>query len=108
MLNPWSTPQMADTNTGAAGTNGFDPEIVQHLVGRIDSLHDELATERGEYMQRCRQIRDQIKDVLQAAKDEDGIPKRAIKALVKKRQMLAKIEDIQVDLEPGDAAAFQS
>ena len=98
---------MADTDTAAAG-NGYDPEIVQHLVGRIDSLHDDLATERGEYMQRCRQIRGEIKDVLQAAKDEDGIPKKALKFLVKKRQMLAKIEDIEAGLEPEDGTAFQS
>lgn len=98
---------MAKTDTAAAPGNGYDPDIVQHLVRRIDSLHDDLATERGEYMQRCRQIRSDIKDVLQAAKDEDGIPKKALKFLVKKRQTLAKLDDQQADLEPEDGTAFE-
>lgn len=88
-------------------TNGFDPDVVQNLVGSIESLHDELATERGEYMQRCRQVRDHIKDVVQAAKDEHGVPKKAIKLLVKQRKVLAELDAIEQDLEPDDGHAFR-
>jgi uncharacterized protein (UPF0335 family) len=88
--------------------NGFDPEVVSRFVSRLESLHSDLASEKGEYMQRCRQIRDEIKDVLQAAKDEDGIPKKALKTLIKKRELLGKIENLADFLEVDDRSAFEA
>lgn len=91
----------------AAATNGYDPDIVSSLVSRLEALHGDLESERGQYMQRCRTIRDDIKDVLQAAADEDGIPKKALKAIIRERQLLAKIDDLVGGLEAEDSDGFE-
>jgi predicted KAP-like P-loop ATPase len=91
----------------AVAINGYDPDVVSNIVSKLEGLHDELASERGEYMQRCRVIRGNIADVLQAAKDEDGISKKALKLVIKERQLEAKLADLRDDLEPDDGAAYQ-
>jgi uncharacterized protein (UPF0335 family) len=93
---------MAEPN----GRNGFDDEVVKGFVGRIESLMGDLASERGEYMQRCRTIRDDIKSVIQEAKDEHGVPKKALKALIRTRELENKIQDLEDLLEPDDQTAF--
>ena len=98
---------MAEAQQAREGVNGFDEAIVEGIVARLEGFVDELATERGEYMNRCRQIRGDIKDAVQAAKDEHGIPKKALRTVIKRRALLAKVEDLETELEADDQTAFR-
>lgn len=82
------------------GGNGFDPAVVSGFVQRIESLGDDLLTERSEYMTRCKSIRGDIKLVLDEAKDA-GIPRKELKLAVKTRELQRKVDAIREDLE-GD------
>jgi F0F1-type ATP synthase membrane subunit b/b' len=80
------------------GSNGIEADLVQPFCDRIENLMDQLATEKGEYMQRCKSIREDITLVLTEAKDA-GIPKKAFKAVIKTRELEQKLEAIRDDLE---------
>ena len=45
------------------GANGASPEQIREAFDEILGFYEELATERGTYMQRCRQIRERMAEV---------------------------------------------
>ena len=83
------------------GHNGFDPATVSVYVDRIENRHDELLKERSTYMLACKGIRGEIAEILDEAK-EKGIPKRALKSVIKARELEAKAEKVRADLEAED------
>lgn len=85
--------------------NGFDPAIAQGFVQRVENLHSNLATEKSEFMTRCKVIHSDIKEVMTEAKNA-GIPKKALKNVVKHRALLNKAEDVRNDLEGEDQDSF--
>lgn len=68
----------------ATASNSFDPVIVNALLGKIDSFHADLASERGASMSRCRNIRESISNVYKEGKAQ-GIPSKELRTLVKIR-----------------------
>lgn len=96
-----------DTGNGVAAFrgNGYDPQILGAFNQRIESLHADLATEKGESMARCRAIHLDIDEVLKEAKNA-GIPKKEFKAVIKKRTLLAKAEAIRADMEGESENTF--
>lgn len=82
-------------------TNGFDSQKTKSYVDRIENIEAEIASERGKFMARCKELRKDISDVLDEAKS-DGIPKKALRAVIKTRAIQAKIENIREDLEGED------
>lgn len=96
---------MAD-NDDYAMTNGYDSDAVKGYVERIERYLDELASERGEFMARCKVIRNNIAHVVQEAKDQHGIPKKEFKAVIKARELEAKADRIREDLEADAQATF--
>src|SRR5258708_6089052 len=58
-------------------SNQFDTAVVQNLVGKIEDFFVDLDSERGTYMQRCRNIRESISAVYDEAKAR-GIPKKEL------------------------------
>lgn len=85
--------------------NGYDPQILGSFNSRIENLYGDLATEKGESMSRCRAIHQDIDAVLKEAKNA-GIPKKEFKAVIKKRTLLAKVEEIRADLEGESVETF--
>lgn len=85
--------------------NGFDPDKVLNFVERIENLHQDLAVKKGEFMSECRLIHDDVKEVLKEAKNA-GIPKKSLKAVVKKRQLTRDIDDLRDDLEGEDQDSY--
>lgn len=96
-----------DTGNGVAAFrgNGFDPAIAGSFVNRIENLYSDIATEKSEFMTRCKSIHGDIKEVLTEAKNA-GIPKKALRNVVKQRALLNKVEDIRNDLEGDDQDSF--
>lgn len=78
--------------------NGYDPEAVKSFVARVENLNGDMATEKSEFMTRCKVIHGDIKVVLDEAKNA-GIPKKELKAAIKRRALAAKMEDIRLELE---------
>ena len=66
-------------------TNDFDPIIVNALLGKIDGFDTDLLSERGSYMSKCRNIRENIKAVYDEAKAH-GVPSKELRTLVKIRK----------------------
>lgn len=87
-----------ETTTPKPGHNGMDTASLVNSVARIENLYDELDTEHSAYMLRCQRIRGDMKQVYDEAKDA-GIPKKALKSVIKTRQLQAKLEAIREDLE---------
>jgi hypothetical protein len=82
----------------ATASNNFDPEVVNALLGKIDTYDADLMSERGSYMSKCRSIRDSIQSVYDEAKAA-GIPKKELGTLVKIRKNEKKNLALYNDLE---------
>lgn len=93
-------------DTPKAGTvNGVNSDHAQGFVSRIENLYDDLEKERSEYMLRCKDIREGIREVLDEAK-EHGIGKTALKAVIKTRALERKLEELRDDLEPDQQETY--
>lgn len=80
--------------------NGYDPEAVKAFVSRVENLNGDLATEKSEFMTRCKVIHGDVSLVYDEAKGA-GIPKKELKKAIKRRALLASVERIREELE-GD------
>lgn len=100
-------PEPGEGGSGVAAFrgNGFDPAIVNSFVTRIENLYSDIATEKSEFMSRCKVIHGDVKEVLTEAKNA-GIPKKSLKSLIKQRDLQNKIEDVRNDLEGDDQDSF--
>lgn len=97
-----------DSETAPAhGPNGYDPKTVNSFAARLDNLDTELESERGKYMKRCRELRDDIGAVLDEAKAK-GIPKKSFKAVRKAANHQRKAERARDDLEPDEQDSFDA
>lgn len=98
---------IVDEQPATIGHNGGMPaaEVLLDFTHRVENLYDELASEKGEYMNRARQIRESIARVLVEAKDA-GIPKKEFKTVIKARQLENRLEHLRDDLEPDEAETF--
>lgn len=80
------------------GNNGF--ESANRFVSEIEKHFETLDTYRGEYMKRCRDVRDLIAGAYDRAKDA-GVPKKELKAVISARKLEARLKGIREDLEDG-------
>ena len=85
--------------------NGFDKDIAQGFVDRMMDRHAHLFTLASEHMLRCKEVREDMRLILDEAKDA-GIAKKALKGVVAKLLLEAKIEDIREVLEGDDIDAY--
>jgi hypothetical protein len=96
---------MADNLSKDILANAPCTEDVQAAVRKIEACQEELLSERGAYMQRCRQIREGIGAAYDAAKDK-GILKKQLRALVKERDCERKLHAVRADLEADEVEHF--
>ena len=85
--------------------NGYDRQVLEHLLTDIDAADERLASLRGEYMANCKGPRQDIAEAIDQAKDV-GIPVRAFKTLVKNRRLDRKIANNTARLEADDAESY--
>ena len=98
-----------DEQPATIGHNGSMPpaDVLLDFTHRVENLYDELASEKGEYMNRARQIRESIARVLIEAKDA-GIPKKEFKTVIKARQLENRLEHLRDDLEPDEVETYDA
>jgi uncharacterized protein (UPF0335 family) len=89
----------------ATATNGFEPEKIQNFVATIEESHEQLQSEKGQYMKRCQSIRDDIKLVYDEAKDA-GVPKKELKAVIKTRAKQRELDALREDLEVDERDTY--
>lgn len=89
----------------ANATNDFDPIVVNALLGKIDGFDADLMSERGSYMSKCRNIRENIKAVYDDAKAQ-GVPSKELRTLVKIRKHERKSVELFNELEADQQQAL--
>lgn len=89
-----------------AATNGYDQETVRDFVTTIEHHFGELLSERGVYMQKCKLIRDRIAEVYEEAAD-NSISKKALRQLIKTRELERKIEESIAKLEADERETYE-
>jgi uncharacterized protein (UPF0335 family) len=75
--------------------------VLQDIVSRLDELDATLASERGKFMKRCRDIAEDRKGVMTEAKAR-GIPLKPLKTELKIRKLSHKMEEMRSELETED------
>jgi uncharacterized protein (UPF0335 family) len=78
----------------------------EQFVRRIEALISELETEKGEYMARCKERREDIKEIYTEA-DESGVPRRALRGIVKFRELDRKQKAIASGLDIDEQSAYR-
>lgn len=86
--------------------NGYDPERTRQCVDRIEALDRKKEAAHMAYMAECAVFAEDKKAVYDEAKDAWGIPKRALKAVIKVRATERKLEAMRDDLEADDQDSF--
>ena len=85
--------------------DAYDGGEIARYLDTIDREDGELATLKGEYMQRCQGPRGRIKSVMAAAK-EAGVNTVAFRATVAKHRAARKLHARLENLEADDRHAF--
>lgn len=94
-----------ETEASPATPNTFAPEKVEEVVRKIENLAGEMDTEKSEYMLRCKDIRSDIKNEYDEAR-EAGIAKSVLKAKIKERMLRKKVANCRSTLEPEQIDMF--
>jgi hypothetical protein len=86
--------------------NAPSEEDVEAAVANIEQHLEDLASERGAYMARCKRIRDLMDADYDTATDR-GIRKKLLKRIIKKRELERKIVSQAADLEPDERSEME-
>lgn len=86
--------------------NGYDKQVLQSVMKRIEGCFTDLLSERGAYMNRCRGIREGITAAYDDAKAA-GIPKKELRLLVKNRERERKIIESIAELEADERQTYE-
>ena len=74
---------MAQKEKTKPGNNGYDPEKVKQVVGACEGLLSDIAKVKSENALKCKDLKAEIKDIIDDAKTRHGIPKGAIRQVLK-------------------------
>lgn len=88
------------------GRNRANADEMASFVDKFEELEKEVLREKMSYMERCRRIRSQQKDLLDDAKSQ-GLPKNVLKSVVKAREYDRKAEALMEELEDDAAQIFK-
>lgn len=82
----------------AHATNQYDRTVLNSLLKKVDGFHADLESERGTYMQKCRNIRESIQAVYEEAKAA-GVPGKELRTWVRIRINEARSKKLFDELE---------
>lgn len=86
---------MARPAAQAKTHNGFDPDVVQGYVGRIENLKADIATMRGKFMAEVKEVHGDITEIYNEAKENAGLTRKSLGRAIKAREMAKKIEKLR-------------
>jgi Skp family chaperone for outer membrane proteins len=90
----------------SANTNSPSEDDVQAAVANIEQCYNDLASERGIYMSKCKRIRETMSNDYDKASDQ-GISKKLLKRIIKERELERKIGALTDDLEDDERNEHQ-
>jgi uncharacterized protein (UPF0335 family) len=90
--------------TSAAKSNGYDGDQLRAFIAKLEGYDQDLLSEQGAYMNRCRAIRGSIKITFAEAK-ATGIPKKILAGHVALRKLERKKEAVVESLEEDEGLA---
>jgi uncharacterized protein (UPF0335 family) len=93
------------TRAPRPGANTLEGRAQPYLT-RVERLHEQLDKLRSDYMNACKPVREDVREVYAEAKDHD-IPVMALKGLVKFRALERKQNEIAGDMDLDEQAAYQ-
>lgn len=88
------------------GRNRANADEMASFVDKFEELEKEKLREKMTYMERCRRISEQQKDLLDDAKSQ-GLPKTVVKSVVKARELERKIESLMEEMEDDAKQIFK-
>jgi uncharacterized protein (UPF0335 family) len=88
----------------ATPSNGFDKAKLQSFITRAETVADECSSAIGEAMKRKK---DDTNEIVEEAKAE-GIPTRPLRALLRRRAALRKVDGANAALNDEDLQAFNA
>ena len=91
----------------AGKSSSFDPTKAKDFVDRIENLNADILSEQGTYMAKVKSIKEDIGVIFDEAKTA-GIPKKALRAVIKTRELQGKLEATRDDLEPEDQDSYDA
>lgn len=100
-------PEPGEGGNGVAAFrgNGFDPQIAGPFVDRVENLNADIGKLKSAFLLDCKALHADIKEVMTEAKNA-GIPKKALRNVVKKRKLERDIEEIREDLDGEDQDSY--
>jgi hypothetical protein len=87
-------------------TNSPSEDDVQAAVANIEQCYNDLLSERGIYMQKCKRIRETMAGDYDSASDK-GVSKKILKKIIKGREFERKISALTEDLEDDERSEHQ-
>ena len=79
---------------------------MQAAVANIEQCYNDLLSERGIYMQKCKRIRETMAGDYDSAVDK-GISKKLLKKIIKGREFERKISALTEDLEDDERSEHE-
>jgi len=86
--------------------NRATPDEMATFVDQFEELENEIASERGIFMSKCKAIRERQRELLDDAKSQ-GLPKNVVKAVVRARELEAKASAVLDGLEDDAVQVFK-
>lgn len=87
------------------GNSGLGNTEATEFVDRIENLLRQLDSMKGAYMAECKGVREDIREVYSEAEDQ-GLPKNALRAVVKTRELERRADECRGSLEGEDQNAY--
>lgn len=84
--------------TTAGKSGSLDPEKAKSFIARVEEVESEMASEQGTYMARCKELREEIAEIMDEAKAA-GISKKPLRAVLKTRSLQRKLDAERDNLE---------
>lgn len=91
----------------AAPTNGFDGNLLNSYLDRIDNVEEEIASIMGKAMAEAKSLRGDIKEIYGEAKDK-GIPVKALKTEHRLRSLDRQKSEIVEGLDDEDRDSLEA
>jgi uncharacterized protein (UPF0335 family) len=79
----------------------------ENYLKRIENLLGDLDSKRGSYVAECKEVREDVKEIYVEAK-EHGVPVKALKGLVRFRQLEKKQQAIAAGFDIDESAAYDT